>query len=219
MINTKKLFNDAILVTPISYSYEPERMKDYDNECGWNVPRLDYENMERDDLETVLDYIGAHDFRSQEEDEDDEDYLDAFREHVRERADYDGELELAPMMSFAYPLPHLREDPSELQLKLLKSYTNLMLVEIDDEYYLALTGGGMDFSWEICYAYMIAGYMPPIHFCGHLPRMAGKHRESRTDEVIAGAKRSIEIVKSWAESWERDIKDLENSIQEERKNV
>ena len=42
----------------------------------------------------------------------------------------------------------------------------------EEAYFLALTGGGMDLTWQICEAYMRLGYLPPTHF-SRLPRYAG----------------------------------------------
>lgn len=60
-----------------------------------------------------------------------------------------------PMMNYAYPLPFCPDN--EKILEILKR-TNLTVVENQDteEYFLALTGGGMDLSQDIALAYLIA---------------------------------------------------------------
>jgi hypothetical protein len=83
-----------------------------------------------------------------------------------------------PMMGCCYPLPKPHcglsdtwgwntDDASKLD------DLPLCIVEFDtDTYGLALTGGGMDLSWEICEAFMRLRFLPPVHF--EPPAMAGK---------------------------------------------
>ena len=46
--------------------------------------------------------------------------------------------------------------------------------ERDDEYGLALTGGGMNLAWDIAGAYVLLGYVPPVALYGSLPLFAGQ---------------------------------------------
>ena len=64
-----------------------------------------------------------------------------------------------PMMNYAYPLHH---EPTEEEILRIVKETNLTIMENNDtgEFFLALCGGGMDFSQEIGYAYLICGYIP-----------------------------------------------------------
>lgn len=69
---------------------------------------------------------------------------------------------------------------------------------------LALTGGGMDLSWQICQAYCRLGYLPPIVYCD-LPDMGQCYagRMGDTDRyVVAACQRSI------AEARERRVNQL-----------
>lgn len=90
--------------------------------------------------------------------------------------------ECAPMMNYYYPLPYYEGDPESHQAILHQSSANVVLVKIigvdDDEdvYALALSGGGMDLSWDICHAFILLGYAPPIHFCD-LPEFAGQDNQ------------------------------------------
>lgn len=87
--------------------------------------------------------------------------------------------ECAPMMNYYYPLPNYLgdRDPEADQLLLHESAANVVLARItdgtEDGYALALSGGGMDLSWDICLAYILLGYAPPLHFCD-LPEFAGQ---------------------------------------------
>ncbi len=96
--------------------------------------------------------------------------------------EYHGTLErpeCAPMMNYYYPLPYYGGDPEDDQLTLYQSSANVVMVRMmgvdgdDDDYALALSGGGMDLSWDICHAYILLGYAPPLQFCD-LPDFAGQ---------------------------------------------
>lgn len=95
-----------------------------------------------------------------------------------EQADDTGD---GPMMSYYYPLPdgfrNWGEHPfprDEYAAADALRDVPLCVVRIDgDGYGLALTGGGMDLSWEIAEAFALLGYLPPVHFAD-LPGMAGK---------------------------------------------
>lgn len=88
---------------------------------------------------------------------------------AHEEADRAHEHAGGPMMNYAYPCDV--DDIGDAAAKL--DGLPLCVVEHDDgRTELALTGGGMDLSWEICAAYVRLGYAPPIHFAS-LPNMAG----------------------------------------------
>ena len=100
-----------------------------------------------------------------------------------------------PMMNYYYPLPefsyvlkeHFGGGGGSLKraaLEIAKAGP-LCLVEIGNDYALALTGGGMDLSWEICHAYILAGYLPPLHF-HDLPHMCG-YNERPMAKLVVGA--------------------------------
>jgi hypothetical protein len=94
-----------------------------------------------------------------------------------------------PMMNYIYPLPDNFEVPDDVKDKL----NNTTIVEIEDEYFLALTGGGMDLSWEICESYINLGYYPPAHFCD-LPAMAGRGKSARDKKIIQACKESLKAL-------------------------
>jgi len=108
-----------------------------------------------------------------------------------------------PVMNYAYPIEFGRVGGMENAALAL---INLPLIPVTVEYseYLALTGGGMDLSWQICEAYMRLGYLPPTHFA-NLPNMAGERLDSVHRWVLAGMRRSLLIQKERAE---RDLKRL-----------
>mgnify|MGYP000695830461 CR=1 FL=1 len=116
-------------------------------------------------------------------------------------ADYDS---WSPMMNYIYPLPGSFEVPDDVQDKL----NNTTIVCIDDNYYLALTGGGMDLSWEICESYINLGYYPPAHFCC-LPRMAGRGTSDGDKRILAYCRESLRIKQRWDAN---DLNSLESNF-------
>lgn len=98
----------------------------------------------------------------------------------------------APLMNYAYPLGEGFEVPAKFRDKL----NNTTVVRINDRYYLALTGGGMDLSWEICDSYIRLGYYPPVHFC-RLPLMAGRGESARDRQIIESCNESLRIAIKW----------------------
>lgn len=123
--------------------------------------------------------------------EEPDDLLEEANEHVREMSADEWE----PMMNFAYPIAGLSCSPEEAQAKLCGR--PVVVVILDGEPVLALSGGGMDFSWEICEAYCRLGMRPPLEFC-RLPRMAGRGESERDRAIIAACYESATIAESWA---------------------
>lgn len=109
-----------------------------------------------------------------------------------------------PMMSYWYPCPMV----DEMEAARVLADLPLCVVKVDGETGLALTGGGMDLSWEICEAYTRLGYLPPIHYAGRLPRMADTYDEGKR-RVIAAAKRAAEIRIAWAQRAVEEVGEIE----------
>ena len=114
-----------------------------------------------------------------------------------------------PMMNYFYPCDW-RGDENEAAKKI--RHLPLCIVEMGDgEKGLALTGGGMDLSIEICLAYIALGYAPPTHFCCHLPRM-GQKLDKKMRDLIKAARWSLKCQKSWAESGLADLKAFSKAL-------
>lgn len=94
-----------------------------------------------------------------------------------------------PMMNYAYPLPDSPTDATVLEL----DHLPLVVVDWyeDNSSELALSGGGMDLSWEICEAFIVLGYLPPLHFCD-LPRMC-KQDTPANRRIIEACKLSAKV--------------------------
>ena len=103
--------------------------------------------------------------------------------------------DIEPMINYCYELPYLEHSPQQAQEILANGHVSCVVVELEDETVLALCGGGMDMSWDICKAYMLLGYIPPFHFCS-LPALAG-HEDNPVKEACMF---SCEAVISRAES-------------------
>lgn len=135
----------------------------------------------------------------------DDDELDVLRDKARETWD---ENQLgAPMMNYAYAIK-VRGDVHEAADKLLDLPLTLVYFLDTEEYALALTGGGMDLSAEICKAYIALGQRPPVHFCS-IPRMAGREY---SQEFLATLIESCEIAQRWAQNTIDDLRSMKNEI-------
>jgi hypothetical protein len=110
-------------------------------------------------------------------------------------------------MNYFYPLPDESRYGGALDKYDAQAIINLPLCLVNletGEYGLALTGGGMDLSWEICEAYIRLGYLPPFHFCD-LPRMAGRGTSARDRAIIRGCKRSCDITIGWGQQTKKHL--------------
>ena len=128
-------------------------------------------------------------------DEVDEMEADELREAVTDWFYEAGIEEIAPMMNYVYPVT-LNMSPEQAQDILARNHTSLTIVYLHGEAYLALAGGGMDFSWEICEAYTLLGQLPPVHFCD-LPGMAGRGQSDRDKAIIAACRQSVTTAQRW----------------------
>jgi hypothetical protein len=128
---------------------------------------------------------------------DPDDVAEALRDAFRDAAPDHAE-EWEPMMDYAYPLGR-GDCASVLQSRLLAAGVGCVVaVELDGQAVLALSGGGMDLSWDICHAYAVCGYMPPAHFCD-LPAMSGRGESEQDLAILAVCLESLEVQAGWAQ--------------------
>lgn len=115
-----------------------------------------------------------------------------------------------PMMNYFYPVPTDVLDQSDAA-KIADLPLCVIVLHDTEEVGLALTGGGMDLSWEICEAYMRLGFLPPADYC-RLPHYAGRSGSALSERqrwVIDGCKRSLEFYRDLAAGRaERGLADL-----------
>ncbi len=114
-----------------------------------------------------------------------------------------------PMMNYWYPLPAVEDDPVAAALAL--DGLPLCVVEVDGAWGVALTGGGMDLSWEIAEAYCRVGSLPPVHFAD-LPRMAGIENRSSTPYVLGAMLRALEVAAARALSSAERLRDTYGGV-------
>ena len=99
------------------------------------------------------------------------------------------------MMNYYYPLATRHDFDPQSAAKAIADLP-LVIVQFTEsgDYALALTGGGMDLSWEICEAFMRIGELPPMHFASQLPRICGRGTSARDKWIIAGCRRMAQGV-------------------------
>lgn len=95
-----------------------------------------------------------------------------------------------PMMSFFWPIKLRNAGPADADLLIGLPVT---LVRIADGYGIALTGGGMDLSWEIAAAYVRLGQLPPVEI--RLPIMAEVKRDRAL--ILAACRQSATVMAAW----------------------
>jgi len=124
--------------------------------------------------------------------------------------------EFFPTMNYRYPVPDLdRKSHSNNKIKkAVDEAGSLTLVEDlkSGEKFLALTGGGMDLSWDIVKGYINLGFTPPVHFCRDLPEMSGMKLSMENEGAILGCRRSLEAQSGWNESGLKKLDDLEKTL-------
>lgn len=110
-----------------------------------------------------------------------------------------------PSMNYYYPLPGYDGNPVLDQLSLGDNVA-VMLVEVNGTPVFALSGGGKNPGWDICYAYVLMGYLPPITFC-NLPEFAGLKLDAKTKRVLAACLRTADVIKNRAQDTSKKLRD------------
>jgi hypothetical protein len=108
-----------------------------------------------------------------------------------------------PMMNYWYPV-RLR-DPEAAARAI--AHLPLCVVEVNGDTGLALTGGGMDLSWEICEAFLALSFYPPTHFAA-LPEMAGRGRSAADKRLMRACEESFRVSMQWAQSGIKRLRDM-----------
>jgi hypothetical protein len=117
-----------------------------------------------------------------------------------------------PMMNYFYPC-NFKMSPECAARKLNGC---LCVVQIGEETGLALTGGGMDLSWDIAAGYIDLGFLPPAWI--RLPRFAGMTLTERARIIIEACKRTADYMGQRARSNTASLDQLVKDIRRESKN-
>ena len=167
---------DALDLVPCDFDWG-------DNADGepWSVPIPNPEDWDEDEQKQFLDDWG---FGAEVTDP-----VETIYEALQES--------LEPMMNYYYPLPSQENrDPAELQKDLLDVCGCVIVVELHGDPVLALSGGGMDLTWDIVGAYHALGYFPPVHYARDLPKFAGMgFDDAWTREVFAACYGAVQAAK------------------------
>lgn len=136
-------------------------------------------------------------------------HRDPETDEVKECEYSEGDTPEGPMMNYLYGFDEgdLNFD-EETASKIKEMSMCLVQLNDDDKVYLALTGGGMDMSWNIAETYILLGYLPPAWL--RLPKMAGTPLNKRNKLIIGALRRSYVISKTWGDS---KIADIDNVIE------
>lgn len=193
------LLGDAIDVKPVDFDWS----KGYGE--TWEVVRPNVDCWSLEQCRKWLD--------ERSKDPGDETDVGKLREMVLD-AMQEGE-DYIPMMGYYYRLPNLSMPPEEAQTRLMG--LPLVVVMVHGAPVMALTGGGMDLSWQICEAYMTLGYLPPLHFC-RLPRMAGMTLTPIRCWTLAGCECSARVAKQRVAWIIEDIERTRKALADAAKN-
>jgi hypothetical protein len=119
-----------------------------------------------------------------------------------------------PMMNTWWPLPDHANPDSEAASKLAAEPISMCIVYNmeSEEYGLALTGGGMDLSWDIAAAYVVLGYLPPVEL--HLPGFAGLGHGVAKRVTMAAMERAYRVMSAHMQSNLRDLRNLRKHLVE-----
>lgn len=113
-----------------------------------------------------------------------------------------------PMMAYAYALPSRERAYDERDAERI-AHLPLCIVRWETGgYELALTGGGEDLMWQICEAFALLGFAPPLHFCD-LPGIAGKPDGPRDAFVMGACRRTLEIVRGRVERYTGNLDEMQ----------
>lgn len=114
-----------------------------------------------------------------------------------------------PVMNYFYPCNVSRPEKAAISL----SGAVCIVQMADGETGFALTGGGMDLSWDIAAAYVECGFLPPAWI--RLPDFGGLTLTTRTRTIIEACKRSAEIMAERARWSVGDLERLEKRMRAE----
>ncbi len=127
---------------------------------------------------------------------DDDENLSALSYAVWEACQENGSEPGVPMMNYAYDLDPEPDADEARRFAALLWDLPVEIVNLSDEYVFALSGGGMDRSWEIAEADMRCGYRVPGWI--ELPRMADRPRGEGDLAIVRAVIETQQILEDWS---------------------
>lgn len=156
-----------------------------------------------DDHERWLDRYALEEWADDTEDEDGQDSARrwAIVNAFTDQDDLGWESSDGPMMNFLYPVAEEDESTARDWAYAIRDLP-LCVVEVDGRHGLALTGGGMNLSWEIARAFVAIGYRPPVDVVS-LPRMVDHTDERHRPALLATIDTAQALAANYARQAER----------------
>lgn len=138
--------------------------------------------------------------------EHDEDALEqAIEEFKGSSAYYEWEEGFMPMMNALWPCEPRYGMTDELAATAIDQHAGAtVLVTINNEQHhglqgIAMTGGGMNMSWDLCAAYICCSCIPPLRLLTDMPKFAGMKSSELTRAVLECMDLAADWLKSRAE--------------------
>lgn len=132
---------------------------------------------------------------------DEDEYLTWLNEQIQELC-RENEY-CAPMMNYYYEIDLRGGSAESVQARLQRFGGSCILVKVSDEPKLCLAGGGMDMTWDIAWAYILCGQLPPTKYCD-LPNQC-ERLTKRNRLTIAACRKSINVHKRWLSGTRRNL--------------
>jgi hypothetical protein len=111
----------------------------------------------------------------------------------------------APAMPWAWPLPDFNLSAEESQARLDLYGSGIRLFSVNGDVVLGLNGGGWDMSWDICYAYLLLGYLPPLEVVQNLKWEERSPLDDKKAYILSGAARTHSVVAYQLQQSERNL--------------
>lgn len=97
-----------------------------------------------------------------------------------------------PMMNYLWPVELSGDRGADYAADLMNRYAGATsLVCIDDNYYIALTGGGMNLSWHLAAAYVCCGCVPPLDLIDAIAQSPFRLSSAMNAEIVYAARDGV----------------------------
>lgn len=130
------------------------------------------------------------------------------------RGDWDGSRgadeyrdSFVPMMNSLWPVELAYGRGEQETADLINRHAGATtLIRIDDDYYIGMTGGGMDLSWHIAAAYVCCGCVPPLYILESLKGSPFRVGEAINRAVLSAARRGVKHLSDKAKRLRADLR-------------